>query len=237
MNKKGRVFVVGDTHGSLDIGKLIRFNELMKDDLTKKDYIIILGDVAIFFGSNYEEQTRKLIEIYNNFSFTTLFITGNHDDIPRLQSLPDVKMFNSTVGKVSDSIYYLKRTHIYNIYGKTFFTMGGALSIDKFRRTEGVSWWKEEIPSEDEMQTGLNVTYHKHINFILTHTAPKLHIEELVHGVINRKKYEDPMVDYLQKIYDNCTFDDWLVGHMHEDVVIRDVRFVFNYIIELDMQN
>ena len=90
-----------------------------------------------------------------------------------LNDLPLVEMFGSKVGKVNDSVYHLKRGEVYNIDGKKFFVMGGAESTDKASRVEHISWWKEEIPSAEEVNLmsneldGVNWT----VDYLLTHTA------------------------------------------------------------------
>lgn len=42
------------------------------------------------------------------------------------------------------TIYHLMRGQVYNICNKSIFTFGGASSIDRNLRVDGVSWWKEE---------------------------------------------------------------------------------------------
>jgi hypothetical protein len=41
------------------------------------------------------------------------------------------------------------RGEVYNIEGNSIFVMGGGYSLDKDFRTEGVSWWPQEMPSEE----------------------------------------------------------------------------------------
>ena len=79
--------------------------------------------------------------------------------------------------RIRPSVIHLMRGQVYDIQGKTFFTMGGASSHDiqdgilelddplfkkKCRqldargamyRVNHLSWWKEELPSEEEYQT------------------------------------------------------------------------------------
>ena len=39
--------IAGDTHGTLDIGKVVYFFEGREDEFTKDDYLIICGDVGV----------------------------------------------------------------------------------------------------------------------------------------------------------------------------------------------
>ena len=43
-----RVFLTGDTHGILDIGKLSEKNFPLQRSLTKEDYLVVLGDLAVY---------------------------------------------------------------------------------------------------------------------------------------------------------------------------------------------
>lgn len=66
------------------------------------------------------------------------------------------------------------RGEVYCIEGNTIFVMGGGYSIDKYRRTEGVSWWPQEMPSEEEYHNAI-MNLEKvgnHVDYIITHTAP-----------------------------------------------------------------
>ena len=60
----------------------------------------------------------------------------------------------------------LKRGECYTIEGKTFFTFGGAYSIDRLLRKEGVSWWWQELPSPEEFNALLKLS--KNIAALIT---------------------------------------------------------------------
>lgn len=45
---------------------------------------------------------------------------------------------------------HLMRGQVYDIDGYRIFTMGGAASTDCLYWKEGVNWWQEEMPSEEE---------------------------------------------------------------------------------------
>ena len=67
-----------------------------------------------------------------------------------LNSLPTEEFCGGIAHKINDSIYHLMRGMVYTIDNKKIFTFGGAESHDKNQRTEGVSWWKDEMPNENE---------------------------------------------------------------------------------------
>ena len=81
-------FVTGDTHGSLDIGKLTsRFSE--QRYLSKNDYVIILGDFGMVWNNSEEDlYWRRWL---NERRFTTLFIDGNHENFDLLEQYETVE--------------------------------------------------------------------------------------------------------------------------------------------------
>ena len=50
------IFITGDTHGEIDIAKLNSKNFPQGNDLTKNDYVIILGDFG-FIWKNEPDKT------------------------------------------------------------------------------------------------------------------------------------------------------------------------------------
>ena len=60
----GRIFITGDTHGENDIGKLNTRLFPIQKQLTKDDYVIIVGDFgACWYGGSNIEQTNPGYEI------------------------------------------------------------------------------------------------------------------------------------------------------------------------------
>jgi hypothetical protein len=116
--------------------------------LTKNDYVIICGDFGGVWNNSKEEiYWRKWL---NDKNFTTLFVDGNHENHVMLNQYPVLDWNGGKVHFISDSIIHLMRGQVFTIDGLKFFTMGGAESIDKQRRVEGISWWKEELPNYQE---------------------------------------------------------------------------------------
>ena len=80
------IYITGDTHGTIDWEKIntTRFPE--QKNLTKDDYLIILGD----FGGVWDgaDQDRYILKTYEKRNFTTLFIDGNHENHDLLNKYP-----------------------------------------------------------------------------------------------------------------------------------------------------
>lgn len=200
------VYLTGDTHGVIDE----RFSEI---DFKKNDYIIIAGDFGFLWKAERDTKETADLMSLKALKATILFIDGNHENFERLYSLPEEKFFGSKVGVVDEGIYHLIRGNLYEIDGRTFFTMGGGLSIDKALRIEGISYWKEEIPSQEEFDYALkklnSVDYN--VDYVLTHVAPTS-IKRILLNSYGRK---DITEDFLEYVSLNLKFKLWFFGHYH----------------------
>lgn len=223
------IYITGDTHIPVDIGKLSakRFPE--QKEMTKSDYIIICGDFGgVWDGSREEKYWIKWLKSKN---FTTLFIDGNHENFDMLCNLPTVEFGGSIAHKVDDGIYHLLRGETYNIDQKKLFVFGGASSHDKELRTEGRSWWKEEMPGEQEYIRAEENLKKNNFNFdyVITHSAPTSVQEKIAPTYeVNR------LTEFLENIKSSAVYKKWFFGHYHKDVEVDD-RFtaVFNKIYKL----
>ena len=85
------IFLTGDIHGNIDIKKLNTKNFPEQRNLTKNDVLIILGD----FGLNNKnvKQEKHFLDWLENKSFTVLFVDGNHEEFPVLNSYPVVEIY------------------------------------------------------------------------------------------------------------------------------------------------
>ena len=219
MNKKSEIFITGDTHGTFN--RFSSRNWPEGKTLTKDDYLIIVGDIGLIWSNdpdNREEAYNK--KWFDSKPFTTLFIDGNHENHPRLKSFPDQELLGGTVKRVSDSIYYLLRGEVYTINNKKFFCMGGATSVDKVWRTEGISWWADELPSCAEYESGLN-NLEKHdwkVDYVLTHTMPlKVFNDFGIEPIMEEGPKGCPVANYLDMISEELTFKRWFFGHFHKN--------------------
>jgi len=223
------VFVCGDTHIPWDIHRLLSFEKY--GSFTKDDLMIILGDCGLLWRAQPDDRELCWTEWLNDRPYTILAIDGNHENHFRLSQLPVVKKFGGKVGKVSRSIFHLKRGEIYNIEDKKFFTFGGAESYDKEKRIEGISIWKEEVPSNKEMEYGLkNLEKHDNkVDFILSHTAPTSFLNRYfkVKSLRDDKYFNDPTMKYLDHIISNIKFEKLYCAHFHDDFETKKMHMLF----------
>ncbi len=210
------IYLTGDTHGTIEIGKLSRANlAVERVEPGEGDFVIILGDFGLVFapdGQSAEE--RWWLKWLDKKPWTTLFIDGNHENFARLNALPEEEWRGGRVHRVSESVLHLMRAQIFEIDGRSFFTMGGAASHDRQFRKEGRSWWPEELPSEEELARADAALdgCGRRVDYVLTHCAPTL-----VQGRINPTFLPDRLTEYLQHVRDTTAFHRWYFGHYHVD--------------------
>jgi predicted phosphodiesterase len=223
------IYLTGDTHTPIHIHKLNSKNFPEGKNLTKNDYVIICGDFGLIWTKENKEEIywKKWLD---NKPWTTLFVDGNHENHKRLQELPLVNKFNSIVGKVSDSIFHLRRGEVYTIDNKTFFCLGGARSTDKENRIIDVSWWKEEELSYSEINYALDnlEKVQWNVDYVITHTAPN----EIISKIYNPR--EDSVTNLLDHIKENLNFKRWYFGHLHQDKDLDNFHALFNIIKKID---
>ncbi len=233
------IYVTGDIHGNPTRLSTDIFPE--QKEMTKEDFLIILGDFGLVWDYRGENKNEKYwLDWLENKPFTTLFIDGNHECFQRLNSYKIEKFCGGNASFIRPSVIHLKRGQVFNLQGKKFFTFGGAKSHDvsdgilepgdkrikewnkdyyKMFRINGVSWWKEELPSQEEMDEGIHNLQKENnkVDYILTHCPPT----EILMYMNPWTKYKgDYLTEYLQKIMKNAEYKKWLFGHMHENMNI-----------------
>ena len=221
------LYVTGDTHGDLDFQKILDWSEATK--LNKdKDYLIILGDFGYVWENKRDNYEKEKLDFISCLPFTTLFIDGNHENHSRLNAMRVVNFMGGKAHKVYDSIYHLMRGQVYNICNKSIFTFGGASSIDKHLRVEGVSWWKEEEFSYIEAETAYENLNKVNwgVDYVLTHSAP-LSIKDKLYG--NNNLYAPSATErLLEAILRNIKFKRWYFGHYHKDMKLDNFTILYN---------
>ena len=217
------ILVTGDTHGTYDYNKIYLLNK--RGILSKNDYLIIAGD----FGGVWNKKTLDDdLSYYTKLPFNVLFVDGNHENFDLLNSY-QVEIWNGgKIHKIKDNIYHLMRGQIFTIENKTIFTFGGGTSIDKMWREEHISWWKEEIPSLDEIDEAKNnlKKYNNKVDYIITHSIDRkaLYNPKLLLNGNKCKEYEyNAILDWFEE---NVSYKHWYFGHYHLDADLSDKKTV-----------
>jgi hypothetical protein len=226
------IFITGDTHG--EFSKLSNTNWPISTLLTRDDYIIVTGDAGLIFHPVQSKDEIYWTKWISKKPWNLLMIDGNHENHPKLNQLPREEKFGGIVGKIADNIYHLRRGEIYEIEGKKILTFGGAASIDKAYRTDGISWWAEEVPNYADMENCYR-SMEKHnnsVDYIIAHTCPQA-LAPVIAGRRGSIAFDDPTQRMLDHITSGCTFRHFFCGHWHEDVSYGNYHFLYNKIANL----
>jgi len=217
------IYITGDLHGTHDIQKLTTALFSEQKDLTKEDYVIILGDFGLTWDES--EERKYWLKWLNDKNFTTLFLDGNHENFDALYKYPIVEFLGGKTHQVRSSIYHLMRGEIFIIEGLKFFTFGGGISIDKMFRVEGISWWSQEIPNYIEIENGYNNLEKNNwtVDYVLTHACPS----RLSLMLYSHHNESDEVTKILDKFEEKIICKKWYFGHHHIDEEIDDKYKVF----------
>lgn len=229
------IHITGDTHGEMSMNRFSHKKWPKGKTLTKNDYLIIAGDFGLIYRPEQTSSERWWLNWLDSNPWTTLFVDGNHENHEKLNALPLEPKFGGIVGRVSDSIFHLKRGEVYQIQDKKILTFGGAQSIDKENRLDGISWWKEEIPNYKDMDNCIeNMKKHQYdIDIIIAHQCP-LTLVRMLSGTQNLLLREtDPTCKMLEHIVTNCKFSEFFCGHWHLDIDHGKYHFLYNRIVAI----
>ncbi|MCC8044064.1 MAG: metallophosphoesterase [Clostridiales bacterium] len=251
------IYLTGDTHADW-------MSRLSSDifpegkEMTKDDYVIILGNFGIWQNDSSEQYRLDWLE---GKPFTTLFLDGNHENFDRLYSeeFPTVPFAGGMAQRIRPSVYHLLRGEAYTLADKIFYVFGGASSHDirdgilqkgdpriqiwkrdnawgrrpyKLFRVEHESWWKQELPSESEIAHGRKTLdgLGWKVDYVLTHCAP-LEIQKMMDPGWAQT---DVLIDFLSEVYEKADFRHWFFGHYHmEKNVTEKMHVMYKQIFRL----
>lgn len=214
-------------------------------EMTREDFVIVCGDFGIWHDNKTE---RWWLDWLADKPFTLCFVDGNHENFDRLYSdeFEMVDFHGGKAHKIRDNIYHLMRGYIFEICDKKIFAFGGASSHDiqdgildrenfvseeefkdtvhewytkdKWFRINHMSWWKQELPNEEEMEFGRrNLKEHDNrVDFIVSHCCP----QRVASAFSNGSYKADQLTNYFNEIDDSVEFTKWFFGHYHDNAQI-----------------
>ena len=242
------IFITGDCHG--DYRRLNTQNFPIQKKMTRNDYIIVCGDFGFW---NPSREQDWWLDWLSAKPFTLLWVDGNHENFDLLKEYPIHSWKGGKVQYIRENVVHLMRGQIFELEGASFFTFGGARSHDiqdgildiddedfaetsrqlrvrdALFRVNHISWWKEELPDQQEMDEGKE-NLEKHgwqVDYIITHCAPSAFLEDLQASL-------DLMTDYLEEIRQRCEYKKWFFGHYHDNRELTEKdRLLYEQILRI----
>lgn len=150
----------GDPHGDLS------YIANVADIASKEQAVIVcVGDWGFIWPNG--STVKKLSALLRAYDVTMRFIDGNHDWHSEIWRRAPSRFAT----EIEENVIYQPRGSNYvDPDGTKFVFMGGAPSIDKYMRKDGVSWWATEMITPGDMAVALG---QGSCDVLVTHDAPQ----------------------------------------------------------------
>lgn len=207
------IYVTGDLHG--EIG---RFQSDGMKQLRKGDTLLVCGDFGFVWDGSAAE--KKLLQKLGKKKYQILFVPGCHDNYDLLREYPEVEFAGGRARQISGGVYELLWGEIYTVEDKRIFAFGGGVSEDEHLREEGKTWWREELPAEEEYETAIErlSEYENEVDYIVTHDA-----SGAMKQFLNMEQQDSELGKihaFLNVISKRVKFEAWFFGRYHQDKLI-----------------
>lgn len=246
----GKIFVTGDKHG--DYVELEA--NLKRYKTTKEDVVIILGDHgSLYYEDGGSDRKKKWL---NSLPTTIVCIRGNHDHRPDCPAydhqLIDIDLPTHAgqfyVDKTYPHVLYTKEFGWYRFGSKQVFVIGGAFSVDKYRRIDkqkvglqSFLWFSDEqlYPRERALALTQLMFAADEECCIMSHTCPFKYIpfDALMSGV-NQAQVDNSTELWLNDIEDALEdkgkYKKWYCGHYHINRRIDRIHFLYEDVVLFD---
>ncbi len=193
-------------------GKLYQLKNILH---STDEEVFVLGDIGIGF---------KGVGSRPFFRNNMKFIRGNHDKPSDCREHPQ---YLGDYGYIPE---------------KKMFFISGAISVDIYRRTEGVDWWPDEQLSYSDLMNAIELYKETKPEIVISHDCPWEITEELCDTVVRKNpylsKYGTP-----RKYSTNIAFDTmlefhrpkrWFFGHWHISYEKESNSTLFKCLNELE---
>ena len=192
--RDNNIIVVGDVHEEWkELNILINKRQ--------PSMVLSCGD----FGDWPRLRGRKFDFTVKNREIPIRFCDGNHEDHESLLAL-------DTSGRIPemDNVFYQRRGSTMTLPdGRTVLFIGGADSIDKVWRTQGVSWFPQEVITT----TDVNALPDCKVDIVISHTCPAELLPVMLKD--DPRKTDDPSNTALSYVLERYSPDLWYFGHWH----------------------
>jgi len=186
-----KIRFIGDVHGKF---------KTYRKRIRNIPYSVQIGDMGVGFKKRVGDDLVNLANPpFDSMSKGThYFIRGNHDNPAYCRNHPCW----IADGTYMDGVFYV----------------GGGLSVDKYRRIEGLNWWPDEECSTEELYSIADRYRRIRPNVVVSHDCPATVAESIME--VNRAKHRLPSVTRfaLESMFDFHQPKLWIFGHWHKNM-------------------
>jgi len=186
-----KMLLIGDIHGKWE--SYARILEVYKPERS-----VQLGDFGIGFQPEDPDRVEQVRYAMDNFGDDNRYIRGNHDN-PQA-CLEDPRWIHDATFEEDTGIFYL----------------GGAWSIDRAWRTEGLDWWPDEEMSYEALGKAIDLYEAAKPRVVLSHECP----EDIVGHMFPwyRREFSSRTRDALSSMRSIHKPELHIFGHWHSSV-------------------
>jgi hypothetical protein len=202
------IYYVGDLHGRVE--EMINIDrDAMKHNVK---YVIQVGDFGIRWPGGPCSMYKYFHKRQRKNPAAPIWITcgGNHENWSKWLKLSE-KQNHPDLVELAPGCFYAKRGTIQTLDGIKHLFIGGAESIDKHLRKEGVDWWPYETPSYQEFSLAFSNLEKEEPEVVVSHDCPT------TVPVMKIKRDKNPTPQNLQNMFtlSNHQPKRWYFGHHH----------------------
>lgn len=137
-------------------------------------HVIQVGDFGVWPGRSGTEFLTGVSVAAKQFGVTLGFIDGNHEDFDQLdRALANIDREPDGSIYLLDNLVWYPRGTVFELGGRRFGFLGGAVSVDKGRRTKFVSWWPQEVITEKDLIALEQNLGGEPVDVLVTHDVPE----------------------------------------------------------------
>lgn len=221
-----RVMVAGDWHGDILWGAEV----IDRTAEAKIDTILHLGDFGFWPGKYGARYVNMIENVCASHGIKMVVTPGNHEDWDRLdqKKAKDKGDGWGAVKHMTDHIIVLPRAHRveleYSGGSRSLVSLGGAPSIDFPNRREGLSWWKSEMITMNDVDATIA---GGHADIMVAHDSPDLPyaapaVGDIIHSVDSQRFWSPQGLRYaaegrqlMHMAYEGVKPKMFFHGHFH----------------------
>jgi hypothetical protein len=219
----GLVMAAGDWHGNLNWASGRVFSAWKKLEGEPRKIIVHCGDFGFYDDRGGRYYLDTLNAVCERHDIEIWAVDGNHEDhgylAEKLRDCPPRQK-----AWIRHRIAWLPRGYRWQWHGRTWLALGGAVSVDKALREEGVSWWPQEEITREQADA---VIAAGHADVVIAHDAPSsvpmTFPEKPAAWDWADIRRSEAHRELAEEIRQGITPSWWLNGHYHHSAV-RHVR-------------